>query len=235
MNQDLQDYIAENWQALLDQASATLLESSRLKIPYRILKLLLQDGPLKLQEISDRLQIHPNTIATIARILEGKIFERSRGAARGAPTTISLHPYAIEQLANRKIKQTLAPPAKTKVIAKLPGKEFFRPLQSNTSDKWTFEDKDSPAFRIVSSDPNPWGQEWKILLSHQNERGDRSEWPYRLDLKLFPPDGEDCPHATFEREGIKGVFVWSLDSPTFFYAAPTKREKIWVVYSFYCR
>jgi len=120
-----------------------------------------------------------------------------------------------------------------KLIATLPEAKHYRPLQSNSEGRWLFEDKSQSALRIQSPTPTPWGQQWKIVLSRQEQKGDGSRWPYRLVLKLFQPDGEGIP-AELEREQVKGVFAWADHQPLAFYAFPTG-PNLWLLYSFYAK
>ena len=89
-----------------------------------------------------------------------------------------------------------------KFIASLPAAKHYSPLPSPREGLWLFQDKSTAAARIASPVPSPWGQRWKVMPSMQMQKGDRSKWPYRLVLKLFPLDGEGTP-ATFEREEVK--------------------------------
>lgn len=117
-----------------------------------------------------------------------------------------------------------------KYIASLPPAKHYRLLKSSNG-RWTFEDKLTSALRIQSPVENPWGQAWKIIASMQYQKADRSQYPYRLVLRLFPPDGDGIP-ATLEREYVKGVFAWSGQEALSFYAFPTERKSLWVFYTF---
>lgn len=119
-----------------------------------------------------------------------------------------------------------------KFIATLPPAMHYTPLQSPREGVWLFQDKASSSLRIAAPVPRPWGQEWKIVPSMQMQKSDRSKYPYRLVLKLFPPDGEGTP-ATIERELVKGLFAWADHQPLAFYAFPRGGEHLWVFYSFY--
>ncbi|HEY9826947.1 MAG TPA: hypothetical protein V6D19_16025, partial [Stenomitos sp.] len=121
-----------------------------------------------------------------------------------------------------------------KVIAKLPEKEFYQPIQSNSQGKWLFEDKQTSIFRIVSPEPSPWAKEWEIVFSFQKGKSDNSLWPYRLDLRLYRGEKQNqSPKAMIVREEIKGSFVWSTEAAAMFFAAPTSTERIWIAYSVY--
>lgn len=118
-----------------------------------------------------------------------------------------------------------------KFIAFLPDKSFFESMGRGDSGRYLFQDKQTSALRIQSPVPSPWGQQWKIVLSPQKQKGDRSLWPYRINLKLFPLDTEGVS-ARIEREEVKGVFAWAEGQPLAFYAFPVK-GKIWIFYSFH--
>lgn len=118
-----------------------------------------------------------------------------------------------------------------KLIATLPATRHYRSLQSSREGRYVFEDIATPALRIQSPTPSPWGHEWKMALMRQKQKSDRSEYPYRLVVKLFPLDGEGIP-AKLEREEVKGVFAWADYQPLAFFAFPTGRN-LWLFYSFY--
>lgn len=118
-----------------------------------------------------------------------------------------------------------------KLITTLPSGEHYRLLSQN-GGRWVFEDKLSSAARIHSPVADPWGKQWKIVLLQQKQKSDRSQYPYRLVLKLFPIDGEGVP-AEFEREQVKSIFAWADYQPLEFYAFTTMRTNIWLFYSFY--
>jgi hypothetical protein len=234
LNQLTQEFILENWELLLDtNAESYLSAKSPLRIPYAMLN-SLKSGPLSLQELSDRLGVHINTIATISRLLEGKLFERSpintnKGASRKISLLSSLELYSQASHSLSTLKRSNI----RKVQAHLPEKQFFKPLQSQRPNFWLFEDCDSRTLRIVSPEPSPWGKEWTIIFSHQSQKGDGSIWPYRLDLRLHPIHPEHpAPKAYIEREVFKGHFAWSTDQPCAFYVFPLQ-EKFWLSLSIY--
>jgi hypothetical protein len=115
-----------------------------------------------------------------------------------------------------------------KFVATLPPRQHYVSVPS-TSDRYLFEDHLSSALRINSPVPDPFGQEWVIISSLQKQKADRSEYPYRLVLKLFE-EGTDIVPATLEREIYKGVFTWSYRAIAF-YSFPLD-NKIWLSYSF---
>lgn len=236
MNKTTEDFIVANWRLLLEPTAHTLaLGRSPLRLPYRILA-ALETGPLTLQELSDGLEVHINTISTITRILEGKVFERSPiTTGRNSSRTISLSVVAVEQLAAEPEQQGKLPVSEQrKFYARLPEQKFYQPIQSKRPDKWLFEDIEGRWLRIVSPDPAPWNKQWTIIFSHQEQKGDGSVWPYRLDLRLYPVEKErgSGPPAAIEREIVKGIFTWTEERPYLFYANSIS-EKFYLCYSIY--
>ncbi|WP_017711135.1 hypothetical protein [Prochlorothrix hollandica] len=118
-----------------------------------------------------------------------------------------------------------------KLVCILPDKAEYSPLQSTTPGRWIFTDKANDKLRIQSPTPNPWGKEWKIVTSMKMQKSDGSQYPYGLDLKLFPPDGEGIP-VNLDREIIKGAFAWTKEPATFFCVFPTGKQFFWLCYSF---
>lgn len=118
-----------------------------------------------------------------------------------------------------------------KFIATLPDRKHYLSLDKAQSGRLRFVDKGTSALEIHMPPSGEWGQLWKIIPSKQKQKGDGSEWPYKLVLRLYEPDGEGIP-ATIEREHVKGVFAWSYDSPADFYAF-TLGQNLWLYYSFY--
>ena len=116
-----------------------------------------------------------------------------------------------------------------KFVAALPPKENYILLEKRKT--YIFTDRDTRALQISSPTDSPWGKQWKIVPSMQMQKSDGSKWPYRLTLRLFPPDGEG-ELATLEREKVKGVFAWSHSHTAAFYAFPIT-DKLWIFYSFY--
>lgn len=125
-----------------------------------------------------------------------------------------------------------------KYIAALHDRTYYRPIQSSDGGIWLFEDKDTSAFRIKSPTPNPWDQEWLMIVGRQNNKSDRSAYPVRLLLTLKQISREeiasrnDLIRAQIEREQVKGAFAWSDRQPIQFFAFPTS-ELMWLFYSFY--
>ena len=119
-----------------------------------------------------------------------------------------------------------------KFVSQLPPKENYVFLEKRKN--YIFVDKDTMALQISSPTDSPWEKQWKILPSIQMQKSDHSKWPYRLVLKLFPPDGEG-ELVILEREEVKGVFAWAHSHTDAFYAFPTSEDKLWIFYSFYAK
>jgi hypothetical protein len=237
LNKTTLDFISEHWHLLLKKEAtefAALIERSPLASVAEIMQ-ELRDGPLSLQELSDRARIHQNTIATITRALEGKLFS-SIGVKQ--QRVISLLPKLSTEKPDEKQSSVpkLLPSPSQKLIFKavLPPQSLYRPVESPSKGRWLWVDKESKALMIQSQVPNPWegGKEWAILTGIRNQKGDRSEWPYEARLVLFPlEDNPSAIPALLVRERIKGVFAWASYSNLSVFAFPVE-SKIWIMYSF---
>jgi hypothetical protein len=120
-----------------------------------------------------------------------------------------------------------------KIRSRLPSREHFKAIPSNTEGVWLFEDKLTSALRVRSPIFDPWGQDWTILFSPQHQKSDKSQYPYRLVLRLYS-DGE-APHATITREFYKGAFAWAGQPLLGHYVFPVAPERssipLWLTYS----
>ena len=120
-----------------------------------------------------------------------------------------------------------------KLIATLPEAKHYRPLQSNREGRWLFEDRGTSMFRLISPVAAPFGQPWKFVFQPQQQKTDRSQFPYRLNIKLFPVDDEDVPRCECRREVVKGLYAWANCPTVAFYAFPRELGGMWVMYSFF--
>ncbi len=233
MNKTTLDFITQNWHLLLKpEASefAALIQKSPLASVAEIMQ-ELREGPLSVQELSDRTRMHPNSVASITRVLEGKLFS-SIGVQQ--QRVISLLSVTEEQPPTTP-ELLPSPPGKLIFKATIPPQSFYRPVESQSKDKWLWEDKDSKALVIQSKVKNPWEGEkkWAIMTGIRNQKGDGSEWPYQARLLLFPlEDNLGAIPAILVRERIKGVFPWASYSNLSVFAFPAIEKKIWLVYSF---
>jgi len=116
-----------------------------------------------------------------------------------------------------------------KFISKLPDSRNYQLKSGGT--RLHFVDRQAPAAQIVSAVPNPFEGEFKIVMGMQRQKSDRSEYPYRLILRVFPIDDESIPRLRLKRESVKGVFAWSGQPTVSFYALPQSRSNLWVFYS----
>jgi hypothetical protein len=120
-----------------------------------------------------------------------------------------------------------------KIRSHLPPRGHFKAIPSTTEGIWLFEDKLTPALRVRSPTPDPWAKEWVILFSPQHQKSDKSQYPYRLILRLYP-DG-DAPNAAITREFYKGVFAWARQPLLAHYVFLVEPEKstipLWITYS----
>jgi hypothetical protein len=239
LNQQTLNFISEHWELLLNpsiQEFSTLISASPLQSVALILN-SLRDRPLTLQQLSDRTGLHPNSVKSVTRVLEGKLFDRTpQGSGKGASTLISLSVGAIEKMSDTSSPSPVPVPEKSQKTgmyrARLPEKKCYRPIQSRKSEKWVFEDIDSPTFRVVSPVPNPWEQEWNIWASKQCQRADKEPLNTRVDFRLYPVESKDgVVSARIERELIKGYFAWAIDRPYDFFVVQVK-ERLYLTYSF---
>lgn len=121
-----------------------------------------------------------------------------------------------------------------KILSYLPDRTKYLSLASEIGNH-RFRDCQSKAFEIKSPVPDPFDQEWTILFSVQKQKSDKSEYPYKLVLRLYPPKkGELITKGLIEREIFKGVFASSGQPTTSFYALPiesTSQISNWLTYS----
>jgi hypothetical protein len=117
-----------------------------------------------------------------------------------------------------------------KIFGQLPDRKYFQQIESKP-DIYLFEDRQTTALQIRSPVPDPWGQNWDIILSVQKQKADNSEYPYRIVLRLYP--SHDGIPAIIQREYFKSVFASSNQRTTQFYAFPvaSKGIPLWVCYS----
>jgi hypothetical protein len=232
LNKTTLDFISENWHLLVKKEATefgALIERSPLASVAEIMQ-ELGNGPLSVQELSDRVRIHPNTVASITRALDGKLFS-SIGVQQ--QKIVSLLPGLIEE-PPVSIPALPIPSGKLIFRAVLPPKSLYRPIESPSKGRWLWADQESKALVIQSQMPDPWkgGKEWAILTGIRNQKGDRSEWPYEARLLLFPlEDNPSSIPAKIVRERIKGVFAWASYTNLSVFAFPAE-SKIWIMYSF---
>jgi hypothetical protein len=239
MNQKTLDFISEHWQLLLNPSAhefSSIISASPLQ-SVSLIMAALSDGPLTLQQLSDRTGLHLNSVKSITRILEGKLCDRIlQGFGKGASTLISLSVGAIERLSNTSTTIPVQEKKSQKAgmyRSRLPNPEYYCPIQSKTEGKWLFEDIDSKTFRVVSPVPDPWGQEWVIWASKQSQRADKEPLNTRVDFRLYPPESkDDVFSAQIQREMVKGYFTWAVERPYEFFAVQV-RERIYLSYSFF--
>jgi hypothetical protein len=238
MNEETLNFIAENWQLILKPSAAeftALIERSPLQ-SVMILMDELRDEPLTLQELSDRARLHPNSVASITRALEGKLFS-SIGVRQ--QRLISLLPgFGLSVLALDQSSESipLLPmdlPDPLIFKAELPPKNcFFKPLKS-TGGKQYWEDAGTKALRIYCKESDPWSKEWAIRVGIQNQKSDKAIWPYQVRLMLFPlADNPGAVPCQIKRENIKGVFASAPYLTFSFYAFPAEGQSDWILYSF---
>jgi hypothetical protein len=239
MNKETLKFIAENWQLILKPSAAeftALIERSPLQ-SVMILMDELRAEPLTLQALSDRARLHPNSVASITRALEGKLFA-SIGV--GQQRLISLLPgfdlsvLALDQGSESTPLFSMSSPKSLIFKAELPPKKcFFKPIQS-AEGKQYWEDAGTKAVRIYCKESDPWSKAlWAIRLGIQNQKSDKTTWPYQVRLMLFPlADNPTAVPCQIERENIKGIFA-SAPYPTLaFYAFPAEGQSDWILYSF---
>lgn len=120
-----------------------------------------------------------------------------------------------------------------KVVADLPDPKFYRPI--TPSEAWyQWEDILSPRVRLKSKMANPWRSKEIVILPHfAQSKGDRSQYPVRLDLKILPfEDDDNIARVLFLRERTKGKVIHTMEPALFFAAIPLKEELLWLIYSF---
>jgi hypothetical protein len=241
MNQQTLDFISNHWQLLLHSnvnEFSPLVSSSSLQSVALILN-ALRSGSLTTIELSDCTGLHPNSISSITRVLDGKLFDRSaQGTDKGASTLVSLSVQAIEQLSRitTNTSQAIIPPkagGKTGMyLTYLPEKQFYRAIPSKKEGQWVFEDCDCPTFRIVSPKPDPWGKQWVVWTAKQRQKSSREPLNTRVDFRLYPIGSKDkVIAAQIERETIKGYFAWAIDRPLEFFVAQIG-DRLYLSYSF---
>jgi hypothetical protein len=104
--------------------------------------------------------------------------------------------------------------------------------------KYFFQYWKSEFLTLTSPVSHPFGQEWVISPLVKKGKSDRSEYPYKLDLKLFKSDlNREVRKAVFEIEIIKGKIVTFNSSNTYFSAViPISLNELisqWILILFY--
>lgn len=131
--------------------------------------------------------------------------------------------------------------SRLKIIATLPDAKYYKRIESPTSGRFLWEDKSSPAVRIMADFPNPFARPIVVVISQQRMKTDLSEYPYRVVFKCFE-SGNDTIPGIIVRERFKGVFAWSqshadaenkLWFPLFFAIPINLDKKEWLGYSIY--
>jgi hypothetical protein len=123
-----------------------------------------------------------------------------------------------------------------KIHGKLPNSKDFVPIESSTLGLYLWRDRQTAAIVIRSPDPDPWEKNWDILFSAQKQKADRSEYPYRMQLRLYSSSKGQL--AVIDREWIKGVFASSNRANLKFIALTiTSKNSIpeWITYTIYAQ
>ncbi|AKG21200.1 hypothetical protein [Calothrix sp. 336/3] len=105
-----------------------------------------------------------------------------------------------------------------KFIGKLPPQNNYIPVESFNQGAWYWVDKNTPCLQIVSPDPQPWGQEWVILLIVDRGIKDLVESPpLNVSLKLFPlPALDKATSVEITRQIEYGKFVHTQEQLYYF-------------------
>ena len=231
MNKTTLEFISEHWHLLLKPESANfaaLIQKSPLASVTEIMQ-ELHEGPISLQELSDRVRMHPNSVASITRALEGKLFA-SVGVQQ--QRVISLLPVVQQDK-----PATVAEGSKSQQINKkggrylavIPEQKHYHLIQSK-SDRWFFGDNATIGVRVISPDPSPWGKQWTIVPARQNQKSDKALWYFRVDFRLYPPE-EGVP-TILEREQYKGYFAYAKQASIDYFNFYLEEKEI-LSYSFY--
>jgi len=125
------------------------------------------------------------------------------------------------------------------LIEKLPGREYFKPIENKSASKWyKFEDVECDRVRIFSHVPDPWVQNKRLLLMPEIAKGksDNTTYPLRLNLKLFYCQNDDgMTRLNLYREYYKGYFPHMAEPSVMFDAFPLKlgagELPLWLIYS----
>jgi hypothetical protein len=235
MNKTTIEFIENNWELLINPKAKdfiALILNSPLASVWKIMELLSSQS-LSVMEIQGKTDLHLNTINTIIRTLENKIFIRNGSIIISLSTEVILSKSnaLLIDIPDEDESNIIIPKIETKKFhARLPEKHHYKSIQSQSEGRWLFEDKGSSAFRLISPTPDPWDKEWTILPSKQKQKSDNSEYYYRVDFRLF--SSADGYPATFMREYYKSVFAYSQEIPLDYYIMPTK-DKIYLSYTFY--
>ena len=125
-----------------------------------------------------------------------------------------------------------------KVIAALPEAKHFRQIE-NRGDRHQWVDLASENLRILAPTPNPWEQDWSILVRlEQGKTRAGLTYPKRLNLVCFPLESKDeSLKAKFVRERWKGNFVHSCEPTLLFFAFPARSNQdgsSWLMLSVVC-
>lgn len=108
-----------------------------------------------------------------------------------------------------------------KVLAMLPEPQHFTQIQ-NKGERFQWADKSTDNLRILSSDPEPWGKEWTVLIRLEmgKTRG-KISYPKRLSLVCFPPEAE-LVKAKIVRDRWSGNFAHSVEPTLLHFAFPSE-------------
>jgi hypothetical protein len=183
MNDKTLQFIEDNWKLLLKPEIKGFQNLVTISPLYSVLKIIrvLSTGSQSVEAIAIKTDLHPNSVKSITRVLDGVLFNREpQGKTKGKSLLISLSVEAIEIISKQKvqpeIKQAGNLPDLNSIqkqghfIVSLPEKKHYRTLESN-SEKYLFEDKGTPGVRIISPIPNPWREDkWKIWPAMSNDR-----------------------------------------------------------------
>ncbi|MCG9890927.1 MAG: hypothetical protein MH252_07615 [Thermosynechococcaceae cyanobacterium MS004] len=230
MNSKTLAFIKANWALLLNPnvgEFAALIHRSPLQSVVEIMD-ELSNEPLTIQVLSDRLRMHPNSVAAITRILENKIFT---SILIQQQRLVSLLPILDQTDA---AEESDSPPVSQKFgkyLAVIPEGKHYHLLEAK-DNKWIFEDNATVGVRVISPDPNPWEKEWTIVPFKQNQKSDASIWYYRVNFKLYSPS--TCIPVVLERERYKGYFAYTQKSPIDYFNFYVGERDI-LSYSFYSR
>jgi hypothetical protein len=122
-----------------------------------------------------------------------------------------------------------------KLLTALPEPKHYKRIESPTPGRFLWEDKASPAIRIMADFSNPFSRQLVIVISQQKMKTDLSEYPYRVVFRCFEA-GDNAIPAVIVREQFKGVYAWSQAHPNYgyplFFGVPIA-EKSWLGYSIY--
>lgn len=226
-------FIEENW-ALLLHPNKKEFEAALSRTPLhhlqRILTLLQSENHLTLEQIASQTGLSRNTIATIIRIVDGRLLDCFPYPKNRSQKAVQLIPRADLQPSDTKtpsLRENQQVTKGKKFIAHLPESKHFRSITPESS-KFVWEDKSiekssgTSRLRIYSPVPDPWQQnpQWTVLFQFSQGKS-AFQYTNRLDFRLFEPTVEDhqtLPKATICREIWKGRIAHST-SPTLMFAA----------------